>query len=103
MTDHEKEFIAEFMWEPLSVNDAQRELDRLAAEYHVHTEAFDQRVCTGRTENGTAVPLGADERGTISRHARELRIQLNRTAEELGFTRREANASVVAAARSTEA
>ena len=101
MTQRIHEFIAEFMCVPLPVSDEQRELDRLTTEYHEETEAFDQMICTGRTENGTAVPLGAGELGVINQHARELRTQLSRTAERLGFTLKEVHASMVAAARST--
>ena len=101
MTNHEKEFYSTVLGEPYSVDDAQRELDRLVEEYHEETEAFDQMICTGRTENGTAVPVNGRELRTINANDRELRSRLRLKAERLGFTLKEVHASMVAAARST--
>lgn len=48
----------------------------LAKQYHEETEAYDQRVCSGRTERGVAMPVNAYEHGLINRNALAVRKRL---------------------------
>lgn len=59
-------------------------LVELARRYHEECEAFDQRICTG-TKDGIAMPLTSWQRGTINKHALEVRAKLNEEAKKDGL------------------
>ena len=53
-----------------------RRLYELAKQYHEETEAYDQTVCSGRTERGIAMPINAYEHRLINRNALKMRKRL---------------------------
>lgn len=60
---------------------------RELAEYYVDvTETFDERVCTGCTERGTAIPMTQWERSESTAFARQQKEELGWLACQLGFT-----------------
>lgn len=74
-------------------------LQELATEYHQETEAYAQKVCTGKTDEGVAVPMTADQRRLININALEVhRVKLIQV-RELGFTNKDFWQAVVNAAR----
>lgn len=68
-------FLQEFMGIPWEEDEREKLLRQLAEEYHKRTEAFDQRVCSGK-RNGVTIPANGRERAEISRNARQVRDEL---------------------------
>lgn len=53
-----------------------RRLYELAKQYHDETEAYDQTVCSGRTEQGVAMPINPYQFGMINRNAIQVQKRL---------------------------
>jgi hypothetical protein len=71
----EPEFSALFYGD-FTPTEKDRQLYELAKQYHEETEAYDQTVCSGRTERGIAMPIDAYEYGLINRSALKMRKRL---------------------------
>jgi hypothetical protein len=55
-----------------------RRLDEMAETYYTSCDAYDARVCTGKSPiTGEPMPMTPREQGLVSRHAREVREGLN--------------------------
>jgi len=61
-------------------------LEPIAKAYHEETEAYDLEVCSGRNDQGVAVPIDGKEYSKIQKNAQLIRkIKINQ-ALELGFS-----------------
>lgn len=59
---------------------AELKLQQLAREYEETCEAFDQRVCTGRSRDGVAMPVTSWEVAAVNGFAKETLSRLARRA-----------------------
>lgn len=62
-----------------------RELMKLASEYHERTEAYDRAICTGPILHGGIMPETPHQRRAIQRHASAVWIELFSRVRELGY------------------
>jgi hypothetical protein len=46
---------------------------RLWCRYHIEAEAYNRRVCSGTSKDGTALPVGGLEHGLVNKNAKRLR------------------------------
>jgi len=67
-------------------------LYELAKQYHKETEAYNQRVCSGRTERGVAIPVDSYEFRLINRNALKALTRL--LDENPGINRQELHRAI---------
>ena len=66
--------------------DEDRRLYELAKQYYDETEAYDQRICSGRNERGVAMPIDSCEIGLINRNAQIVFERLTTQNKDIGRT-----------------
>lgn len=69
-----------------SIEARDRDLVKLADDYHCRTEAFDRTVCTGPVGQAGIMPANARELALIHANARRIRLELTERAQQAGFT-----------------
>jgi hypothetical protein len=82
------EFMNELLQEP--PDNRHRQLAQLASTCMQQMEESDRQTCSGPVVRGATLPNNARERVLITRNAQAFREQYFTAAEQLGFTRQEA-------------
>ena len=71
-------------------SDRERRLRQLGERYHRECDAYDARVCTGRSpRTGEPVPVDPNEYSMSSRHAPQVRRAVLGQGQSQGFTEQE--------------
>lgn len=58
------------------ITERELRLRELARQYNERCEAFDQMVCSGKTDNGVAMPATYVELGAVNRNANAVKREL---------------------------
>lgn len=90
-----QEFMRLYMAEWVVETDRERQLRELGERYHQNCDAYDRRVCTGISpRSGEPMPVTPGEMGLINRHSRQVRNDLIREGESMGFTQEQVCQSI---------
>ncbi len=81
----QEEYHAEFLGN-FSESTEETELRELGKKYHTICEEYDQKVCSGSTEGGVAIPIGGYELGLININASRVRKQIQREGMLKGYS-----------------
>lgn len=88
--DHyRREFLCEFV-EPTT---RERTALRLWCEYYARTEAFDRTMCARHAQDGTAIPMWAEERWASSHNAQVVLRDIEMRLISAGVTHEESTAA----------
>ena len=79
---------------PAAETSRERELRRLAEEYHRRTEEYDSRVCSGPIVRGSIMPADGYEMSAINRNARAERERMYLAARRHGYDKPECNEAI---------
>ena len=92
------EFRKQYMNE-FTETERDRMLRELGEEYHRRCDAFDVRVCTGRTERGISVPIDATERFLMNQNVGRVLRDVKEKAAQCGFSNHELYQAIQRAAQ----
>jgi hypothetical protein len=76
-------FLREYLGFPIPLTQKELLAEQLYIEYHYLTEQYDQRVCSGRTERGIAIPASGLQRRLSGAYAKSIQKRMREKAMEL--------------------